>query len=72
MRHRRAGELLGQLHVGLVKWVDPEDRPREGDPDLPAEELLTDVGRLAQGEAKDRMPGRFETCCVRRELRVGR
>src|SRR5829696_5077303 len=43
---QRVGAVLGRLHVGLVEGVDPEDRARDGDGELPAEELLTQLVRV--------------------------
>ena len=40
--------VLRRLHVGLVERVDPEDRARDGDGELPAEELLPELVRARQ------------------------
>src|SRR5215218_10654290 len=50
---QRVGAVLGRLHVGLVEGVDPEDRARDGDGELPAEELLTQLVRVGKPRLVD-------------------
>src|SRR5262249_3087982 len=38
--------VLRGLDVGLVEWVDADHRPRDGDGELPAEELLAELVRI--------------------------
>ena len=56
-RRHLARRHLGGLHVGLVEGVHSQDGAGDGGGDLPAEELLADVGGVGDVDADHRRPG---------------
>ena len=54
------GVVLRLLDVGLIEGVDADQRARDGGGELPAEELRAHIVGIAQRQAHDRLPRRFE------------
>src|SRR5258708_38350309 len=46
---------LAGLDIGLIEWVDPDDRAGDRGGDLPAEELLAELVTVFERDAQDRL-----------------
>ena len=53
--HRLLGQILGQLHIRLVKWIDAEHRTGRRHGEFPAEKLLADIMLIGQIDLRHRV-----------------
>src|SRR5262249_39177491 len=66
---------LTGLNIGLVEWVDCQDRAGNGRSDFPTEELLAEVVDVVDRNADNGMAGIFKSCdlfvlrCIRRPFK---
>ena len=61
--HRTAGQVLRDLHVGLVERVDSEDRSSTGHGHLEHEHCPTDFGEIVQSQASHGSAVRHKPGC---------
>jgi hypothetical protein len=58
--HGLAGQILGQLHVGLIEWLNANHGTCGRDAHFPTKKFLPQINDFAQREMKNRIPRFFQ------------